>query len=426
VSARGTASPDAPDEAERRTLRLLLGGHPCPPEASGFGVARWERLLDLAGPRLAPWAAEWTRPLARAGALPAPIADRLERAARVAAAAALRHRTTFHDVAAILDAAAIPFVVLKGMALAHLAYPAPWLRPMADLDLWVPPEAIPSARTALEAAGWRPPRHLAVRPRAPLDELPLEWPRTRARLELHAHPLALAPDRAALPAIRARGVERVIADRPARVLADADQFAHVAQHLVRKNACRDGLLSLLDLTWLARVMPSGPGWDSWAALGAAHRAQGLTPWCALAAHLARDLADAPIPRGYLDALGPSPADDAMVRAAAEEQLWDRDPIAVSGVDALVAAGRTRGPRYLLGYVRGFYLAPAPDGRAWWRALGARLRWDLTHRATRYWRAWRAGTLAPDRVAHRARLHAARERLLAALVGEAGEGSLTPP
>lgn len=56
-----------------------------------------------------------------------------------------------------LDGAAVPFILLKGAALAPLLYDAPELRPMVDVDILIHREGWPAAREALAKAGYRLP-----------------------------------------------------------------------------------------------------------------------------------------------------------------------------------------------------------------------------------------------------------------------------
>ena len=56
--------------------------------------------------------------------------------------------------ARLLSGHAIPVVFLKGIALAHLYYREPGLRPMADFDLLVPRDSALRAAAILESSGW--------------------------------------------------------------------------------------------------------------------------------------------------------------------------------------------------------------------------------------------------------------------------------
>jgi hypothetical protein len=59
------------------------------------------------------------------------------------------------EVAAYLESADVPFVVLKGAALAHLAYEDPGLRSFGDNDLLIPPDRYPRALHLLREQGYQ-------------------------------------------------------------------------------------------------------------------------------------------------------------------------------------------------------------------------------------------------------------------------------
>lgn len=70
-----------------------------------------------------------------------------------------------------LAQAGIESVVLKGAAVAHLAYQAPWLRPMDDVDILVPDRAVRDVQKALKSIG------LELRPpRTRVERLSHHWP----------------------------------------------------------------------------------------------------------------------------------------------------------------------------------------------------------------------------------------------------------
>ncbi len=75
-----------------------------------------------------------------------------------ARSAALRYAlldTTRVQIDTAMRDANIPTIWLKGIALAHSAYPEPWLRPMSDLDVLVPHEQRNLALTTVESLGFR-------------------------------------------------------------------------------------------------------------------------------------------------------------------------------------------------------------------------------------------------------------------------------
>ncbi len=54
------------------------------------------------------------------------------------------------------DARGLRPVILKGADFARRLYPSPAVRPMSDLDLWVRPEEVERAESALASLGYSP------------------------------------------------------------------------------------------------------------------------------------------------------------------------------------------------------------------------------------------------------------------------------
>lgn len=76
-----------------------------------------------------------------------------QRLAGLVAADALRHIELQRLVAA-WRAASLDALLLKGSGLAYTLYPAPWLRPQSDVDVWCPLSAVPAMRASLERLGY--------------------------------------------------------------------------------------------------------------------------------------------------------------------------------------------------------------------------------------------------------------------------------
>lgn len=396
--------------ALRAEVLALITAEGPPPMPSGEGREEWVDRLAIAGSRLHPWLAYQLERTGTLRTVPEPTRGILQAATRASAVRELRRRAQFVECAAALDEAGIPFVVLKGMALSYLGYPGPSLRPMSDIDLWVQSPRREDALRILRGLGWRIPERYAVHALRREETVLLELPGAASIVELHTQPLSIARDVADGPAVWQRCVSRVVAGHSVRVCSASDQLVHLAIHLARKHGFHDGLLGLLDLTLCAGQVV---GDDAWRTLGADHRARRVTPWTALAFALARDLLRAPIPSAYFEAAGAAKPSPDLIRAAVE-QLWDREPTSKLGVDGLVAAGKRGAFGTIAAYIRFFYAAPGADGRPWWRALGPRLRYDVTYRASRYLKALRNGEFRRDRLAHRARMLRERDALIAAI------------
>ena len=88
--------------------------------------------------------------------IPADLRDRLRaRRTQHAHAAVVRARVVA-DVAGAMAQAEVPFLVLKGAALAHLVYGDPGLRPMRDVDLLIRKADAGRAQDVLMRCGFRP------------------------------------------------------------------------------------------------------------------------------------------------------------------------------------------------------------------------------------------------------------------------------
>lgn len=402
--------PGARTLAQRAEVLALLTDEGPPPWATGDRSEDWLDRLTIAGSRLHPWLAFRLERTGVLAVVPEPARGILRAATRASTVRELRRRAQFVECAAALDDAAIPFVVLKGMALSYLVYPDPSLRPMSDIDLWVELPRREDALRILHGLGWRIPERYALHAPPREETVLLELSGAASIIELHTQPHSIARDLSDGPAIWRRCESRVVAGREVRVCSPSDQLVHLAIHLARKHGFSDGLLGLLDLALCARQVADD---DAWEVLGATHRAQGVTPWTSMAFALARDLLRAPIPSGYFEAAAAAEPPGELVDAAVE-QLWDREPSTLHGVDGMVAAGSGGVLGSIAAYIRLFYASPGADGRPWWRALGPRLHYDMTYRASRYLKALRNGEFRRDRLAHRARMRRERDALIAAI------------
>jgi hypothetical protein len=142
-------------------------------------VLDWEGLLTTArGGGVAPLLYDVTR---EQNLLPSPLEARLR---TDYFATARRNVLLFDELERVLgglEAAGVPAIVLKGAALAEAVYGNPAVRPMADVDLLVREEHVPSALRALAAANYR-----AIPPRAYRCEVLARKPgETNAVIELH-------------------------------------------------------------------------------------------------------------------------------------------------------------------------------------------------------------------------------------------------
>lgn len=272
--------------------------------------------------------------------------------------AAVRLEQALVDLAERLDDAGVAVRVLKGPALAHLAYPDPSLRPFGDIDVLIPPEQLEAARDLLASAGGR---RRFPEPRAGYDRrFGKGFCVVVARgVEIDVHrtlcpgPFGLAIDPRALfvdPEPFSLGGRRLEA------LAPPARFLHACYHAALGSA-RPRLLALRDV---AQTAPSDP-----AVVAEARRLAAAWQAEVVVAHA---VAEAAVALGWTppDAL----RDWEPARGARRQRRWlaayvggGRSPLrqALYGLEA-VDGWADRG-RYLVTMSR-----PGPGGRRWRRAL----------------------------------------------------------
>ena len=196
-------------------------------------------------------------------AVPAKLRARLRaRQTQHAHAAAVRARVV-GDVACAMAQAEVPFLVLKGAALAHIAYGDPKLRPMRDVDLLIRKTDAARALDVLMRCGFQPggtivpSRHHHLQPMARILDGAM------VTIELHRDLIARTPF------VEPRGYDDVIGrSQPfawgglsCRTLGCEDMLWHVYAHAFVINTLRPGairLLSIADLVhatelWIDRI-----------------------------------------------------------------------------------------------------------------------------------------------------------------------------
>lgn len=373
-------------------------------------VASWPALLEAAGARLHPLLAHEVTRRALASTVPADARATLTAASRAAVIMHLQRVAGLRRVTGPLGAGGIGVVVLKGMALAHTAYPRPSLRAMSDIDIWVASEDLDETQRVLLANGWRHPPRMAMGAYSETDPALgptriLELPRTPVLLEMHSSPKSLAIlDAAELRAMRERALPAMLSGVPVRVLRPADSLTHLCLHVASAHRFGAGLPSLVDIQRLT----ASEGRIDWRALAARHLALGVSVWTWLALHVARRLLAAPVPDEYFLALSPPVALDELT-VLAEEQLW-ADPAALPwAVSRLARGSAAQRARWLLTRLtRLSGKEPGEGGRL--RTAWRRTRHDLAVKGPYYLRALRAGALAPGRVRRGVALERRRERI----------------
>jgi len=324
----------------------------------------------------------------------------------------------------------VPFLVLKGAAFATLVYPDPVLRPMSDIDLWVPRARVADALRALGAQGFQDSAQSELQAPAARDTDEWRLVRHGAPLEIELHTrlpslegLSWADFEAAWRSSEAADLGGVTA----RVLCPEHQLTHACLHLARRNLYATGLSHLVDA---ARIVGRWrEHWD-WPRLARSWRQERVADWMLLTLALARDLLGAAVPEDIeAGALGP---DWPTMRAIAEEQLWEgrahRLPAAVRRTARLRSPGDAF--RWLRWRVFDHYWR-SPEPRPAGRVLrdGLRRLWhDLTVKVPTYLRGWSRGELRGRRLEEGRALERRRaelERLVALRAPEASDVATRP-
>ncbi len=350
-----------------------------PALAEGHGVAA------LVAARLAPHGAE-------------PVARQLEDAAARTLARGERMAADGARIGQALARAGIPFAWIKGLWLAPRLYDPPAARPLADLDLLVPPGAVQATTGVLTALGyvedgrtWKHRRFIQPANRGVVD-LRGEHPDNPRPVELHAW---LGEAFRGIVLDLSGGLRLNL---PATVLPPDLGFAHLAAHAtVDALGRRARLIQWVDLARQAATFGAGD-WSALVDLAATpHAARFVWPALALAA---RDLG-APVPgevRAALDA-----------RITPRLRAW----IAAADLDALSFTGRAGVPRPL-GEIPAIWPRGAAEHVAVWRFIMLPGRWELADRYPRLAgsRLWplvyaRHAAYSAERLARRWRQRAGR-------------------
>jgi Uncharacterised nucleotidyltransferase len=166
-------APPAPDAAARLLLLgARVGGDESPePWLAAFSgdVVDWASLVERAtGEGTAPLLHRHLLRLDLLQGLPPAARNRLNAVASGVWARTAALTASWGEAVSALRQAGVETLTLKGMVLAHTVYPAPELRPMADLDLLVRPADRARAVDTLTSLGYRTPgpeaeRHAASR-----------------------------------------------------------------------------------------------------------------------------------------------------------------------------------------------------------------------------------------------------------------------
>jgi len=228
----------------------------------------WISLLEVADEqRVAPLLCHQLRAAGQWSCLPQPWAEQLLTRYQESALRNALYLNALEALVALLNRVGIEPILLKGAALAYAVYPHPALRPMGDLDLWVPSRDFDTAAHALVQAGWQPtvPGQWSLIQAEISHHLGLVNPSGFPRsVELHRRWMTLPP------ALRPPDTETLVWEHAqpmtigraqARILAPLDHFIYLVAHLARHAAHQDRLLWYTDLVVLVEHDGSAFEWD---------------------------------------------------------------------------------------------------------------------------------------------------------------------
>ena len=245
--------------APEAKLICELSGVPrlAPPELRALAATSdWDVVRRSAGVRL--WPLLGHRVRERELAVPPAALAQFDEARRGNAIAWMRRRLALQRAIEALAAVGIDATVLKGMAVAPVAYPAPELRTMSDIDLWVhaPLDAIPPL---LKPLGWvMAPRH-GIGQVDSRQTIGLALGEPPLVLEAHRTPGSLAES---VPQLIDRMIQRRHRGSDWWTLAPGDQLLHAILHGGVHHRFSGVLPGILDVALLAE-RAGNLDWAAW-------------------------------------------------------------------------------------------------------------------------------------------------------------------
>ena len=165
------------------------------------------------------------------------------------------------------DGVVPPVTLLKGISICTQYYPAPHLRPMRDIDLWVDEDVLPVVESLLVKRGYLQPSHLPVEfYRTHHHTMPYYHPQRGVWVEVHRR---LVSTRRPIGADELFGLDHLRAElrpsnfqgRAVRRLSDELQVVYTASHWARQFQVVGGLIPLLDMIYLLQHAGPSLHWD---------------------------------------------------------------------------------------------------------------------------------------------------------------------
>ena len=237
-----------------------------------------------------------------------------------------RNRLAFRAAGDALDvfrASGIPALVLKGAALAHIAYEEQALRPMNDIDILVHGRQLRQAVAALEPLGWRQVAPLRSRWKAAsIFHAILLRHASGLELDLHRHMLEEACWKGADEVLWDDLIEFELDGRQARTIRPEAHLVNVIAHGVRWDPVPP-VRWMADSTVLLRSF--GADWD-WAFTAELARRLGVSRAVAAGLCYLRDNLGAAVPAEAVEDLLESPSSalerlDFRAQQAGSGPIW---------------------------------------------------------------------------------------------------------
>jgi hypothetical protein len=250
------------DDAVALLLRLLAA----PGEARALSLAAWDGVVRVG--RASRLLGTLRQRLEGAGILaelPAAVRGHLDSEAAVARYRKHMALRELHQLAAVLESAPGPIVLLKGAAYIVQGLRFAEGRMVSDVDLLVPREHLAGVEARLHDAGW------ALVDVDPYDERyyrewshevpPMRFPGHVLELDLH-HGILPPISRVRADAARLFAASRAAPGSAFRVLSPEDQVLHACVHVLVDSDLSDRLRDFADLDALLRELGVQAGfWD---------------------------------------------------------------------------------------------------------------------------------------------------------------------
>lgn len=157
-----------------------------------------------------------------------------------------------HRVAEAFEAAKIPWMLIKGVALAESVYGGIANRPMVDNDIVVLPPWVEQAHQVLVGLGFydRPGNQLVLNRQADFEH-PMHYPHSEVHtgLELHWHIYAPELFRGGVEPFFERAIVRTLAGIPVLTLNNEDRLVQLATHWAQHGLSKPTILLDIAKVW---------------------------------------------------------------------------------------------------------------------------------------------------------------------------------